>query len=391
MDLARYVIEAVLVEGRSYREVARALGVSKSWVGKVVGRFREGGYEALVPRSRAPGHIPHRTPAEVEDEIVRLRGELTRAGFDAGAATIHYHLTAKGLEHVPSVSTVWRVLKRRGLVNPQPHKRPRSSWVRFEASLPNERWQSDVTHWRLACGTQVDILNFLDDHSRLIVASEAMSVVRAPDVLRVFTDAAATWGFPASLLTDNGCVYTAWHRGGSNVVEAELLARGIAYHHSRPYHPQTCGKVERFHQTLKVYLARQDAADTVQALQAQIDSFVSYYNGVRPHRARGRMTPKAAFEARDKARPAGPEIDLPKGTRVRRDRIDGGGAVTLRHKGRLHHIGVGCAHKHKEVIMLVADLDVRILTEEGEMLRHLTLDPTKNYQSIGNSNVSTMS
>lgn len=391
VDLARYVVEAVLVEGRSYREVARAHGVSKSWVGKVVSRFREGGYEALRPRSRAPGHIPHRTPRQVEDRIVEVREELAFAGFDAGAATIHFHLSTQGLEHVPSVSTIWRVLKRRGLVAPQPHKRPRSSWRRFEATLPNERWQSDVTHWRLEDGSQVDILNFIDDHSRLILRSEAMDVVRAPDVLRVFMDATSTWGFPASLLTDNGCVYTAWHRGGSNIVEGELLSRGIAYHHSKPYHPQTCGKVERFHQTLKGYLAAQRPASDLKTLQAQIDAFVGYYNEVRPHRARGRMTPKTAFDARDKARPVGPQIDLPKGTRVRRDRIDSGGAVTLRHKGRLHHIGVGCAHKHKEVIMLVADLDVRILTEEGEMLRHLTLDPTKNYQAIGCDNVSTMS
>lgn len=84
-------------------------------------------------------------------------------------------------------------------------------------------------------------------------------------------------------------------------------------------------------------------------------------------------------------------IDVPNGTRVRCDRIDAGGAVTLRHAGRLHHIGVGRVHRHKEVIMLVADLDVRILMDEGEMLRHLTLDPTKNYQAIGNANVSTMS
>jgi hypothetical protein len=126
-------------------------------------------------------------------------------------------------------------------------------------------------------------------------------------------------------------------------------------------------------------------------LQFQIDTFVAYYNEVRPHRARGRMTPKAAYDARDKARPIGPSIDLGKGCRVRRDRIDAQGAVTLRHKGKLHHIGVGRAHKYREVIMLVADLDVRILTEEGEMLWHLTLDPIKNYQAIGAHNVSTMS
>ncbi|MHB1340489.1 MAG: integrase core domain-containing protein [Coriobacteriia bacterium] len=388
MDLAHYVIEAVLVEGRSYREVARALGVSKSWVCKVVGRFREGGYEALPPRSRAPVHVPHRTPVDIEERIVALRRELVAAGFDAGAITLHFHLSEEGLEHIPSI---WRILKRRGFVTAQPHKRPRSSWVRFEATLPNERWQWGVTHWKLSDGSQVDILNFLDDHSRLIVASEAMRIVCAPDVLRVFEQAAELWGYPASLLTDNGCVYTAWHRGGANVVETELLARGIAYHHSKPYHPQICGKIERFHQTLKGFLTKQPPAQDIEALQFQIDTFVAYYNEVRPHRARGRMTPKAAFEARDKARPAAPLFDIPRGTRVRRDRIDGGGAVTLRHKGRLHHIGVGRIHRHKPVIMLVADLDVRILTEEGEMLRHLTLDPTKIYQSIGESNVSTMS
>lgn len=248
-----------------------------------------------------------------------------------------------------------------------------------------------MTHWKLACGTQVDILNFLDDHSRLVVGSEAMDVVRAPDVLRVFTDAAGRWGYPASLLTDNGCVFTAWHRGGTNIMEAELLARGIAYRHSRPYHPQTCGKVERFHQTLKAYLAKQDAAEDIEALQAQIDTFVACYNEVRPHRARGRMTPKAAFEARDKVRPAGPRLDLPKGTRVRRDRIDSVGRVTLRHRGRLHHIGIGRAHRGTPVIMLIADLDVRVLTDEGEVLRHLTLDPTRDYQAIGRSDVSTVS
>jgi transposase InsO family protein len=391
MDLARYVVEAVVLEGRSYREVATAHGVSKSWVGKVIARFRAGGYDALGPRSRAPARVPHRTPAEVEDEIVRRRQGLAESGFDAGAATIHFHMTEAGAECVPSVSTIWRVMKRRGLVTPQPHKRPRSSWVRFEATLPNERWQSDVTHWKLEDGSQIDILNFLDDHSRLIVASEAVRVCSARDVLRVFTRAAERWGSPASVLTDNGCVYTAWHRGGTNIVESELLARGIVHHHSRPYHPQTCGKVERFHQTLKTFLAKQQAPDTIPALQVQIDAFVDYYNDVRPHRARGRMTPHSAFDARAKARPARPGLSLPKGTRVRRDRVDQAGVVTLRHRGRLHHIGIGRAHKHTPVIMLVADLDVRVITDEGEVLRHLTLDPTKDYQSIGGSEVSTMS
>jgi transposase InsO family protein len=206
-----------------------------------MGRFRDGGYEAIAPRSRAPGHVPHRTPDATEDAIVALRKELGDRGLDAGALTIHYHLSLTG-EQVPSVSTIWRVLRRRGFVIPQPHKRPRSSWVRFEAQLPNECWQSDVTHWRLADGIEVEIVNFIDDHSRLAVASHVLARATAPAVLRVFQAAAATWGFPAALLTDNGCVYTTWHRGGPNVMQTELLALGIDYRHSRPYHPQTCGK-----------------------------------------------------------------------------------------------------------------------------------------------------
>jgi transposase InsO family protein len=382
MDLARYVVEAVVLEGRSYREVARAHGVSKSWVGKVVGRFREGGYGAIEPRSKAPRTVPHRTPPELEDEIVALRKELTDLGVDAGAATIAYHLALRH-DRIPSVSTVWRVLRRRGFVTPQPHKRPRSSWVRFEADLPNECWQSDVTHWRLADGTEVEIINVIDDHSRLAVASRVVERATAAEALAVFLQAGERWGLPAALLTDNGCVYTTWHRGGPNVMQTELLALGIDFRHSRPYHPQTCGKVERFHQTLKRWLAKQQAAETIAELQAQVDRFVAYYNEVRPHRARGRVTPLVAFGARDKAKPSGPKVAVGAGVRVRRDRIDKGGKLTLRHRTRLHHIAVGHAHKGKRVIMLIDGLDVRVLSDDGELLRHLTLDPTRSYQPKG--------
>lgn len=147
------------------------------------------------------------------------------------------------------------MLRRRGFVAPQPHKRPRSSWVRFEASLPNECWQSDLSHWRLAGGAEVEIVNFIDDHSRLALASRVLSPTTAPDVLEVFCGAARRWGLPAAVLSDNGCIYTASHRHGRSSMESELLGLGIAFKHSRPYHPQTCGKVERFHRTLKTFLA----------------------------------------------------------------------------------------------------------------------------------------
>jgi hypothetical protein len=235
----------------------------------------------------------------------------------------------------------------------------------------------------LADGTEVETVNFIDDHSRLAIAASVMVTASAPAVLEVFREAGARWGFPEALLTDNGCVYTTWHRGGRNVMQTELLAMGIDYRHSRPYHPQTCGKVERFHQTMKAYLARQPTARSIRALQRQADRFIAYYNDVRPHAACGRRPPRVAFEARDKACASGPRIVVGAGVRVRRHRIDNHGRVTLRHRTSLHHIGVGARHRGKRVILSIHDLDVRIVTLDGELLRHFNLDPTRDYQPQG--------
>ena len=248
--------------------------------------------------------------------------------------------------------------------------------------MPNERWQADTTHWHLAGGTDVEILNALDDHSRLLVASVARSTFKAADVVAAFHDAAARCGFPSSLLTDNGAVFTAAPRGGGRcAIELECDRLGIRLVHSRPYHPQTCGKVERFHQTLKRWLARQPPASNLRALQAQLDRFGTYYNQERPHRALHRRTPAEAFAARPKAMPSG--LEAPAHARIRRDRIDGSGAVTLRHDSRLHHIKIGRRYAGTRVVMLVAGLHVRIVTQEGELLRELQLDPSRSYQALG--------
>jgi hypothetical protein len=166
-------------------------------------------------------------------------------------------------------------------------------------------------------------------------------------------------------------------------VQLELLRLGIAFKHSRPYHPQTCGKVERFHQTLKIFLAKQEPATTIDALQEQIDRFVTYYNEVRPHRARERMTPRAAYDARDKASPSNAPFLPPVGVRVRLDRVDKTGVVTLRHSGRLRHIAVGRDRAGVKVRLLINGLEVRVITEQGELLRKLTLDLAKDYQGTG--------
>src|SRR5437588_4513184 len=299
MGMARYLVEAHLGEGRSVAELAASHGVHRSWIYKLRARYRAEGEAGLEPRSRRPKRSPTKTAEPFVAQILALREQLTRDGFDAGAHTIHAHLS-RDQSDVPSPSTIWRVLKAEGLVTPQPHKRPRSSYVRFCAELPNECWQTDITEWRLACGSEVDVMGVLDDHSRLCLAAKVFARAKAADVVATFYEAAAVWGFPASVLSDNGAVYTAAPRNGRCAFESELLSLGITYKHSRPYHPQTCGKVERFHQTLKKHLHSQPSADSLPELQDQIDRFIAYYNEVRPHRAIARRTPLAAYAARNK-------------------------------------------------------------------------------------------
>jgi len=265
---ARYLVQSIVVEHRSVREVARQHGVSKTWLYELVARFREGGDGALEPRSRRPLSSPTRISAPAEDEIVELRKFLSEEGFDAGAQTIQEHLLRRH-ETAPAVSSIWRVLGRRGFVSPQPQKRPKSSYVRFEAALPNERWQMDMTHVELSGGRVVEVLNIIDDHSRLCVASEACTVVSAPDVVRIFANAANRYGLPATVLSDNGAIFTAAFRKGHCLTEIVLEAHGIEFRHSRPYHPQTCGKVERFHQTEKKYLNKRRPARSLSELQAR--------------------------------------------------------------------------------------------------------------------------
>ena len=244
MVVRQMVVDAVLLEGRSVRDVARSFGVSKSFVARMVQRFRAEGPSGLEPRSRAHRSDPRRSSPELEDRVLAWRKRLIDFGADAGALTIHSHLSEE-LDPAPSVSTIHRILVRRGFVTPQPKKRPRSSFIRFEADQPNEMWQSDVTEWHLADGSLVEILTFLDDHSRLLVALRATRRVNGPFVVSTFLGATERHGTPASVLTDNGAVYNAISRRGRTAFESLLSDLGVTYKHSRPYHPQTQGKTER--------------------------------------------------------------------------------------------------------------------------------------------------
>jgi transposase InsO family protein len=373
----RIIVFSVVVEGRSKAAVARDYGVTYRWVHTLVSRYLAGGWEAIEPRSRRPRTSPTRTPPELEAAILELRRSLQEAGHDAGPHTIAAHLERdRGLS--PAPSTIWKVLTRNGLVAPEPKKRPRSSYLRFQADLPNETWQSDFTHWRLASGEGVEILTFLDDHSRLALTVTAYPVVTVQLVLAQFRTTITEYGPPASTLTDNGFVFTTRVRsGGRNTFENELNLLGIDQRNGKPNHPQTQGKVERFQQTMKKWLRAQPAAPTIADLQTQLETFHSYYNTIRPHRSLERRTPAEAYAARSKATPAGTDGHW----RIREDRIDADGTITLRFNSRMHHIGIGRAHKHEPVRILIHNDQIRIINPDtGELLRELTLDPTRDYQ-----------
>ena len=284
-----------------------------------------------------------------------------------------------------SAATIWRRLKAAGVIDEQPKKKPKSSYIRFQADQPNETWQSDMTHWRLADRTDVEILTFLDDHARYALSVTAHARVTTPIVVTQFTRTAEINGIPASMLTDNGLIYTtrfAGPGGGRNRFETLLADLGVTHKHSAPNHPTTCGKVERFQQTLKRHLATLDPADTTIGLQDQLDAFVDTYNHQRPHRSLDRVTPAVAYQRLPKATPGPATNDARQ--RIRHDRVDTSGVVTLRYNGRLHHIGIGRTHARTPILLLVDDRDIRVINATtGELLRALTLDPTRNYQPIG--------
>ncbi|EAP98514.1 transposase [Janibacter sp. HTCC2649] len=387
MSKARLVITALFVEGLKPAEVSRRYGVHRAWVYKLKARYEAEGEAAFEPRSRRPTTSPRATPEGTVDLVLRLREDLTGKGLDGGADTIVWHLL-HGHGVTLSRATVHRILTRAGKVTAEPGKRPKSSFIRFEAEQPNETWQSDFTHYRLSTGADVEVITWLDDHSRYALHVSAHTRTTAKIVLATFRAATAEQGCPAGTLTDNGMVYTvrfATGPGGRTALEHELRTLNIVQKNSRPNHPTTCGKVERFQQTMKNWLrAQPDQPATVAELNTLLAAFVTEYNTRRPHRSLPhRSTPATAYNARPKATPTTDRTDDTH-DRVRTDKINKNGVVTLRYQGTLHKIGVGRTHARTRVFLLVQDLNVRIVdAATGELLRELTLDPHRTYHGTG--------
>lgn len=366
---------AVLTAGVSsvrVTDVCAELGLSRQTFYKYRRRFETEGPGGLVERSRRPRSSPRLMAPEVEDEIVRLRKELP---LENGAQTIAYHLARSGWP-VPSVSAIHRALVRRGLVRPQPEKRPRSSWRRFEWPRPNDAWQIDATCWGLSSGEEVWIMDLLDDHSRVALAARVYPGPSGEAAWGAFCTASQRWGLPAHVMSDNGCCFTGrFFSGGEAHFERDLRALGIRHIPSSPGHPQTCGKLERFHQTLKRWLRRQALAVTAAELQDQLDAFVAFYNHQRPHRALRGATPVERWAASPSAQPGHPITGDPRAT------LHTVGVTGNISWGRFQ-IAVGQQRSGQRVLVIARDDDLAVFAQSG-LVRRLQLDRSRRYQPSG--------
>jgi transposase InsO family protein len=358
-------------------EFCRRQGISRQTFYKWRSRVGEFGVGGLQELSRRPRSCPGATPQVIEDLVVRSRKELADGGADHGAWPIRWALLADPAiepDCVPSASTIARILARRGLVTPCPAKRPRSSFRRFVAARPNQMWQSDWTEWVLLDGTAVAIAGTLDDHSRLLVGIGAdRADASAPFVWSVMMSAIGQFGVPMTSLSDNGMVYSLARRGGEAAFEANLRALGCNPICSMPYHPQTCGKIERFWQTLKKWLPAHGPFATLEELNAALALFAEYYNRHRPHRALDGKTPAAIWHAGAKARPA--QRPLPSPLTMHNGTVSSTGVVAVGP----YMINVGNPW-NGQPITAIKDGEHIAIFAGNRLIRVLDADPTRRYQ-----------
>lgn len=374
------IVKAVREQREPVAKVAKRFGISRQRVYKILAEYDAGGAQAIAPKSRAPHTHPQAVPQALRNRIIDMRKELVKSGLDAGPDTIAFHLERQGMR-VPSTSTIRRIITDAGLVSPQPKKKPRSAYIRFEAAMANECWQADITHLYLLDGTRIEVLDFIDDHSRYLLSITARHAFTGPAVAAELQRLITTYGPPASTLTDNGLVFTArlaGAKGGRNAFEKTLNEHRIQQKNGCPGHPQTQGKIERFHQTLKKWIAAKPPATTISELQRLLDEFADYYNTQCPHRALGRRTPAEVYTTGTKAEPNDNPTEE---WRIRNDIVTPNGKVTVGYAGKLYQLGIGRKYAGEPVLMVITDNHITTsLKETGEIITEHYIDTSRNYQ-----------
>ncbi len=328
-----------------------------------------------MPQSRRPLTSPAATPGDVVAAVVAKRAELLEQGWDCGAVSIGHWLRRARMSAVPSARTIHRVLVAAELVEPQPAKRPRSSYKRFTAASPNSCWQMDGMKWHLRDQTPVVVLRVQDDHSRMLLASRVAGTENSQDAWACMSVAMRRHGRPAMFLSDGGAAFTMRRTHGSlGQFEAQLRQHGIMPVVASPWHPQTCGKKEREWKTLQQWLQAHPPARDRAELQTHLDAYDLLFNTQRPHQAHNGATPQEAYTAIPKAAAADVALAAPITThhvRARRDGvIDLGGGLKT---------SIGPRWAYATVTVIREDPAVAIFHDD-KLIDYLHIDPTRKYQ-----------
>jgi transposase InsO family protein len=275
-------VQEGLQAGADVVGLCRRHGIARSTFYEWRDRYRLDGLEGLVPRSSRPQRSPGQITAELEDEILRLRKD---EGW--GPRKIRDELRHQGWDPLPAVSTVQQALARRGVGPVRPRRRqPRDPGQSFCREHSNELWQIDGSQFRLANGREYWVVDIIDDCSRFCVGALVGPSLTGLLAWTTFRTAVAANGLPAQLLSDNGLCFTGRTRGLEVSFERQVHAAGTATTHSRPYHPQCCGKVERLHRTAREWRDRhRPAPRSLSQAQQLHDAFVEHYNSHRPHQS----------------------------------------------------------------------------------------------------------
>jgi transposase InsO family protein len=361
-------------------EFAGEHGVSVRTVYRHQARVRaEGQWQA---RSRRPKSSPRVTPPDLDAWICKLRAGL---GPDNGAdfirdALIDLHTATAAAWPVPSRSTINRVLARHDLLERNPAKRPRSSLRRFAYARPRDCYQIDATNIRLSGGTLAAVFEVLDDCTRTLTACHAAAAETAQDAITAIRQAFTRYGVPAIVLSDNGTAFTSrlTKPGSISTFVQCLLEHGVRPINSSPYHPQTCGKVERHHQTLKKWLSTHPAPDTIAALQTLLNTYCRYYNTQRRHSALPhRGTPEHTWVT---ATSLGGPTSLPTQTdaTLHHRHVAADGTITI--AGR--RTSIGTTHAGTTVTAIRDGAHITIYNPDGRPLGHLHLEPGKKYITL---------
>jgi transposase InsO family protein len=358
----------------------------------------EGQAAALEPRSRRPATSPTRIPEDVKAQAVAVRAALESSGLDHGPISVFERMKSMGLTP-PSVASLARIFREKGVARLEPKKKPRAAYRRFVYPAPNACWQMDATEYVLTRGRPCVIFQLIDDHSRAEVASHVAWSETADAAIETFDKAVGVHGVPQRLLTDNGVALNPSRRGYIGQLVAHVTALGVEPITGKPYKPTTQGKNERAHQTLLRWLDKQPLAETLEQLQAQIDEFDNIYNYERPHQGLpGRITPMTAYQATPKAdaprpQPERPEPPRPPATKPKpgprtprtlpagtsRRTINSNGTITINWVT----YAIGGRYAYHDALVTIDDQRIIITDLHGEILiEHTRHEPGTGFVGV---------